>query len=80
MRTLLNKQLRSTIQCTKRSLENLTNHAILSQLVGHGRKVFACGALRRWLESGLHEVLIGVILVPQDNTEYYVQRKQNFNQ
>ena len=43
------------------------------QPVGHGRKVFACGALRRGFESRLQEVVFGVILFPQKNTKYYVQ-------
>ena len=74
---------------TRRSLENLTNNVIsewlvlstgrikcnnsLSELVGHDRRVFACGVLRRGFVSRLRELVLGVILVPQNNTEYYVQ-------
>ena len=47
---------------------------LLSQEVGHGRKVYACGALRRWFKPRLHEVVFGVILVlQQNNTKYYMQ-------
>ena len=46
---------------------------IISQPVGHGRKVFACGAIRRGFKSGQHEVVFGVVPVPQNNTKYYVQ-------
>ena len=78
------------MQCTRRPVENLTNHLIskqlvlptvranlnavlLSQPVGHGRKVFACGALMRGFKSHLRLVVFRVILVPQNNTKYYVQ-------
>ena len=41
---------------------------ILSQPVGHDRKVFACGTLRRGFKSRQHEVVSGMILVLQNNT------------
>ena len=56
---ILNKQLRSNMECTRRSPENLTNHVIQK--------------LRRGFESHLHEVVFGVILVLQINAEYHVQ-------
>ena len=53
----------------------MDDQVLLSQPVGHGRKVFACVALMRGFESRLHDVVFGVILVPQKNTKlkYHVQ-------
>ena len=43
------------------------------RLKHYNPKVFVCGALRRGFGSRLHEVFFGVILVPKNNTECYVQ-------
>ena len=50
------------IKVIKSALVVVLSAVHLQQPVGHGRKVYACAALRRGFKSRLHEAVCGVVL------------------